>query len=215
MKGRSWIAWLVVVVGLCWTAFDAGDLLRVARTARWPVTVGTITAAAIHSDTVGVTITRVGFAPVIEGRLHVSYDYVLGAHTYTSARLSILPPSTRDATFRAADDPAEITSRLRAYFAGDFTALDAIAVETGGTPFQREVWTALRTIPAGKTVGYGALAAQLDRPKAVRAVAQACATNHIAVAIPCHRVVRRDGDLADYRWGVDRKRELLRREAKD
>src|ERR1700735_1332632 len=103
MKGRSWIAWLVVVVGLCWTAFDAGDLLRVARTARWPVTVGTITAAAIHSDTVGVTITRVGFAPVIEGRLHVSYDYVLGAHTYTSARLSILPPSTRDATFRALD----------------------------------------------------------------------------------------------------------------
>ena len=88
-----------------------------------------------------------------------------------------------------------------------------LPLDVQGTAFQERVWRALREVPPGTTVSYADIAARIGSPKAVRAVAQACATNHIAVAIPCHRVVRRDGDISGYRWGVDRKRELLRREA--
>lgn len=87
-----------------------------------------------------------------------------------------------------------------------------LPLDVQGTAFQERVWRALREIPPGTTVSYAEIAERIGSPKAVRAVAQACATNHIAVAIPCHRVVRRNGELAGYRWGVDRKRELLRRE---
>lgn len=82
-----------------------------------------------------------------------------------------------------------------------------------GTAFQERVWQALQEIPPGATVSYAQVAARIGQPKAVRAVAQACGANHLAVAIPCHRVVRRNGELSGYRWGVDRKRELLQREA--
>ena len=88
-----------------------------------------------------------------------------------------------------------------------------LPLDVQGTAFQERVWRALREIPPGATVSYTDIAARIGAPKAVRAVAQACGANHLAVAIPCHRVVRRDGDLAGYRWGVERKRELLRREA--
>jgi AraC family transcriptional regulator of adaptative response/methylated-DNA-[protein]-cysteine methyltransferase len=87
-----------------------------------------------------------------------------------------------------------------------------LPLDVRGTAFQQRVWEALRKVPAGQTVTYTDIAARLGRPEAVRAVAGACAANAIAVAIPCHRVVRRDGDLSGYRWGVDRKAELLRRE---
>ena len=90
-----------------------------------------------------------------------------------------------------------------------------IPLDVQGTAFQERVWRALCEIPPGTTVSYTEIAERIGSPKAVRAVAQACANNHIAVAIPCHRVVRRDGDLAGYRWGIDRKRELLRREVQD
>lgn len=82
-----------------------------------------------------------------------------------------------------------------------------------GTGFQQRVWEALRAIPAGQTVSYAELAAKVGSPKAVRAVAGACAANRLAVVIPCHRVVRSDGNLSGYRWGVERKRTLLAREA--
>lgn len=88
-----------------------------------------------------------------------------------------------------------------------------LRLDPQGTLFQRMVWQALRTIPAGRTASYGALAAAIGRPRSVRAVAQACAANPIAVAIPCHRVIGRDGALTGYRWGVERKRALLAREA--
>ena len=80
--------------------------------------------------------------------------------------------------------------------------------------FQQRVWQALRGIPAGQTVSYSDIAKRIGAPKSVRAVAQACATNKLAVAIPCHRVVRNDGALAGYRWGVERKRTLLEKESK-
>jgi AraC family transcriptional regulator, regulatory protein of adaptative response / methylated-DNA-[protein]-cysteine methyltransferase len=89
-----------------------------------------------------------------------------------------------------------------------------LPLDVRGTAFQERVWQALREIPSGATASYTQIAERIGAPKAVRAVAQACGANHIAVAIPCHRVVRRDGDIAGYRWGVDRKRELLRRETK-
>ncbi|MNH42975.1 Bifunctional transcriptional activator/DNA repair enzyme Ada [compost metagenome] len=81
-----------------------------------------------------------------------------------------------------------------------------------GTVFQERVWQALRNIPAGSTASYAEIAQRIGSPKAVRAVAQACAANALAVAIPCHRVVRSDGNLSGYRWGIERKRQLLERE---
>ena len=88
-----------------------------------------------------------------------------------------------------------------------------LPLDVRGTAFQQRVWQALRDIPAGSTVSYADLARRIGAPKSVRAVAQACGANALAVAIPCHRVVRNDGALAGYRWGVERKRALLERES--
>lgn len=88
-----------------------------------------------------------------------------------------------------------------------------LPLDVQGTVLQHRVWQALQAIPAGQTVSYGELAERLGQPKAHRAVAHACAVNPVAVAIPCHRAVRADGSLAGYRWGLERKAELLKREA--
>jgi len=87
-----------------------------------------------------------------------------------------------------------------------------LPLDIQGTAFQRRVWQVLQEIPAGETASYGEVARRLGQPKAVRAVARACATNGIALAIPCHRVIGSDGGLAGYRWGLERKRALLARE---
>ena len=92
-------------------------------------------------------------------------------------------------------------------------ALD-LPVDIQGTAFQSRVWRALRDIPLGKTATYGEVARRLGKPKAVRAVASACASNHVALLIPCHRVLAAAGGPGGYRWGVERKRDLLRREAR-
>lgn len=88
-----------------------------------------------------------------------------------------------------------------------------LLLDVRGTVFQQRAWQALREIPPGSTATYGEIATRIGAPRAVRAVAQACAANPIAVAIPCHRVVRSDGRLSGYRWGVGRKKVLLQREA--
>ncbi len=88
-----------------------------------------------------------------------------------------------------------------------------LPLDIQGTAFQQRVWQALQTIPSGTTISYAEVAQQIDRPTAVRAIATACAANRLAVAIPCHRVVRSNGELSGYRWGVERKRALLEREA--
>jgi len=90
-----------------------------------------------------------------------------------------------------------------------------LPLDVRGTAFQHRVWKALCKIPPGSTATYAQIAKRIGNPKAVRAVAQACAANPLAVAIPCHRVVRTDGSLSGYRWGVERKRALLEKEAKD
>ena len=92
------------------------------------------------------------------------------------------------------------------------TAAD-VPLDVSGTAFQQRVWKALREIPAGERRSYREVAEAIGRPRAVRAVARACATNHLAVIVPCHRVVREDGSLAGYKWGVTRKRRLLQDEA--
>jgi AraC family transcriptional regulator of adaptative response/methylated-DNA-[protein]-cysteine methyltransferase len=107
---------------------------------------------------------------------------------------------------------ARVVGFVEAPSAANGEMLD-LPLDIRGTAFQQKVWQALRSIPAGSTASYAEIARRIDRPKAVRAVAQACAANDLAVAIPCHRVVRSDGDLSGYRWGVDRKRALLEREA--
>jgi AraC family transcriptional regulator of adaptative response/methylated-DNA-[protein]-cysteine methyltransferase len=89
-----------------------------------------------------------------------------------------------------------------------------LPLDVRGTAFQQRVWQALRDIPVGQTSSYADIADRIGAPNSVRAVAQACAANALAVAIPCHRVVRRDGGLSGYRWGVERKRALLQREAR-
>jgi AraC family transcriptional regulator of adaptative response/methylated-DNA-[protein]-cysteine methyltransferase len=89
-----------------------------------------------------------------------------------------------------------------------------LPLDIRGSAFQQRVWQALRDIPAGTTVSYSDVAARIGSPKSVRAIAQACGASTLAVAIPCHRVVRRDGALSGYRWGIERKRALLEREAK-
>jgi AraC family transcriptional regulator, regulatory protein of adaptative response / methylated-DNA-[protein]-cysteine methyltransferase len=93
------------------------------------------------------------------------------------------------------------------------TGLD-LPLDMRGTAFQHRVWQVLREIPAGTTASYTEIAGRIGMPKAVRAVAAACAANKIAIAIPCHRVVRNDGSLSGYRWGIDRKRTLIAREVK-
>lgn len=90
----------------------------------------------------------------------------------------------------------------------------ALPLDLRGTAFQRRVWEALCRIPPGETRSYGEVAAGIGAPRAVRAVARSCATNPVSLAVPCHRVVGRRGDLTGYRWGVERKRDLLAREAR-
>jgi AraC family transcriptional regulator of adaptative response/methylated-DNA-[protein]-cysteine methyltransferase len=133
------------------------------------------------------------------------------------------------------DDPQDLAEDLQRRFGKaqlvgddpDFAALVALVVgfveapklgldlplDVRGTAFQQRVWQALRAIPAGSTASYADVAAAIGSPKAVRAVAGACAANPIAVAIPCHRVLRNDGALSGYRWGVERKQALLNAEA--
>jgi methylated-DNA-[protein]-cysteine S-methyltransferase len=108
--------------------------------------------------------------------------------------------------------PSSARRSLEAYFACDLTAIDAVAVEMAGTPFQREVWAALRRIPAGRTLSYSALAAQLNRPRAVRAVGLANGANPIGIVVPCHRVIGADLSLTGYGGGLERKRWLLEHE---
>ena len=109
----------------------------------------------------------------------------------------------------AARNPHGLTEALAGYFAGDLNAIDNLPVETAGTPFQRDVWRALREIPCATTVSYSQLAARIGRPAAVRAVGLANGSNPIGVVVPCHRVIGANGSLTGYGGGIERKRWLL------
>jgi methylated-DNA-[protein]-cysteine S-methyltransferase len=109
-------------------------------------------------------------------------------------------------------NPGGLSRAISSYFAGDLTAIDNLPVKTNGTPFQRQVWQALREIPLGTTISYGELANRIGRPTAVRAVGLANGSNPVGVIVPCHRVIGSNGSLTGYGGGMERKRWLLEHE---
>ncbi|WP_095079216.1 bifunctional DNA-binding transcriptional regulator/O6-methylguanine-DNA methyltransferase Ada [Pseudomonas sp. Irchel s3h17] len=120
----------------------------------------------------------------------------------------------RQANLIGADpDFEQLIAKVVGFIEAPALGLD-LPLDVRGTAFQERVWRALREIPLGSTASYAEIARRIGAPKAFRAVAQACGANNLAVAIPCHRVVRSDGDLSGYRWGVERKRQLLARESR-
>ena len=110
-------------------------------------------------------------------------------------------------------NPSDVTRAISRYFEGELTAIDTLPVQTAGTPFQREVWRALRNIPCGTTVSYAKLAGEIGRPAAVRAVGLANGSNPVGVVVPCHRVIGANGSLTGYGGGIERKSWLLEHEA--
>ena len=116
---------------------------------------------------------------------------------------------------RAVVNPQGFSNRIRAYLAGDLGSLNSIPVNTGGTPFQHQVWSTLRTIPPGTVLAYGEMASRLGKPTSYRAVGMTNALNPIAIVVPCHRLVGANGALTGYAGGLERKRWLLQHEGVD
>jgi methylated-DNA-[protein]-cysteine S-methyltransferase len=112
-----------------------------------------------------------------------------------------------------ARNPHGLADAIAGYFAGELRAIDSLPVQPGGTPFQQEVWRALREIACGTTVSYSELAERIGRPTAVRAVGLANGSNPVGVVVPCHRVIGSDGSLTGYGGGLERKRWLLDHES--
>ena len=131
---------------------------------------------------------------------------------YEDRMLRLLKTHYGDTTLAPGQASAPARRALDAYFGGDLTAIDDVPVATGGTPFQHTVWAALRRIPAGTTTSYGALAAIIGHPSAMRAVGLAVGSNPVAVIVPCHRVIGADHSLTGYAGGLARKRWLLEHE---
>lgn len=117
-------------------------------------------------------------------------------------------------TLEPARNPNSLTNAIRSYFAGELKAIDVLPVQTAGTPFQRQVWRALRKISCGTTVSYSKLAKQIGYPTAVRAVGLANGSNPVGIVVPCHRVIGSNGSLTGYGGGIERKRWLLEHESK-
>jgi methylated-DNA-[protein]-cysteine S-methyltransferase len=157
---------------------------------RLPTPIGT---ALLVSDADGVlrALDWEGYEPRMKDLLRLQYGAVI---------------------LKDARAPKDIRAALTGYFKGDLGCLNRIRWRVAGTPFQRKVWTALAKIPSGTTMSYGALAAQLDMPRAVRALGHANGSNPISVVVPCHRLIGADGSLVKYGGGLERKRWLLEHE---
>lgn len=112
----------------------------------------------------------------------------------------------------AASNPDGLSQKLADYFSGDLSVIESLPTATAGTPFQRQVWQALRSIPCGQVMHYGQLADTLGRPGAARAVGAANGSNPVSIVVPCHRVIGRNGTMTGYAGGVSRKEWLLRHE---
>ncbi|WP_144795861.1 methylated-DNA--[protein]-cysteine S-methyltransferase [Microbacterium paludicola] len=124
--------------------------------------------------------------------------------------LGRLPAAARPAGIR--EGRTDAASAVRDYYAGDVAAIDTVRVRQIGTPLQRTGWAALRRIVPGQPLTYTSFAAELGSPRAVRAAASICARNALALFVPCHRVLRSDGTLGGFAWGLDVKESLLARE---
>lgn len=128
--------------------------------------------------------------------------------------LAVLERRFGDSEMRFTDDAGGVVTRVRAYLDGDVDALDGVEVDVEGTPFQLDVWRAIRAVPAGETATYSDIARAVGRPAAVRAVGTATGSNPVAIVVPCHRIVRASGELGNYGGGIERKQWLLVHEAK-
>ena len=161
------------------------------------------------------TLDRIA-TPVGEVLLVTDADGAVRAFDFTdyeARMMKLLARHYGEARLTPGRAPEAVRKAVAAYFDGDLMALDGLAVKTGGTEFQRAVWAALRTIPAGRTWSYGQLAQAIGKPAAVRAVGLANGANPIGVIVPCHRVVGANGTLTGYAGGLERKRWLLAHEA--
>lgn len=127
-------------------------------------------------------------------------------------RLLVRHYGAQHVTAAPAHNPFGLASALAAYFDGDLHAIDGLPVATGGTAFQKSVWQMLRSIPAGQTISYSALAMRLGKPTAIRAVGLANGANPIGIIVPCHRVIGANGSLTGYGGGLERKHWLLKHE---
>ncbi|MDB5079548.1 MAG: O-6-alkylguanine-DNA/cysteine-protein methyltransferase [Chloroflexi bacterium] len=145
---------------------------------------------------------------VTDGQSLVALDY----SDYEPRMLKLLKGRYGAFELKPVENPGGFSSLVKAYLAGEFNSLDGIPVSTGGTPFQQEVWQALRTIPAGAVVSYKELAQKVGRPTAYRAVGMTNSLNPVAIVLPCHRVVGANSALTGYAGGLARKRWLLQHE---
>nr|AIA18021.1 AlkA N-terminal domain protein [uncultured bacterium] len=145
---------------------------------------------------------------VTDGQSLVALDYA----DYEPRMRKLLTSRYGAFELKQVENPGGFSDKVRCYLAGDYTSLDNIPVNTGGTPFQQEVWKALRTIPAGTVVSYKQLAQKVGRPTAYRAVGMTNSLNPVAIVLPCHRVVGANSALTGYAGGLERKRWLLQHE---
>lgn len=170
-----------------------------------PMTSPTTTTTLVGADLVVTTI------PTPMGPLSVAVDAAGVVHRalFGAASVLALPDARRVAP---EDVPGPVADAVVRYLAGDLTALGEVSVQQPGGPFRQAAWEAMRTIPPGETVTYAELAQLSGSPAAVRAAGSACAKNLVAPFVPCHRVVRSDGTLGGYAYGLDVKRALLEHE---
>ncbi len=157
-------------------------------------------------DRIATPIGAMMIAADVEGKLRVALFTEDEEAIYRYLRLQV---GGKGFTLEPGKNPNGLTDAISSYFAGNLGVIDALPVEYGGTPFQADVWRALRAIPCGSTTSYGRLADQIGRPAAVRAVGLANGANPVAVVVPCHRVIGTKGSLTGYGGGIQRKRWLL------
>lgn len=145
---------------------------------------------------------------VSDGERLCALDYA----DYEQRMLKLLRARYEQIHLQNAKNPGDVSRRIRSYMEGEVSGIDSIPVDTGGTPFQQQVWSALRAIPPGTVMTYGAMAEKLGKPTAYRAVGMTNALNPIAIVVPCHRLVGANGSLTGYAGGLERKRWLLAHE---
>ena len=157
----------------------------------------------LHYDEFASPIGRILFAS--NGQAICALDF----EEYRTRMNRLLARRFERLVFQRDSDPLNLKARLERYFRGDVLALDDVAVHAGGSPFQQQVWGALRRIPTGATWTYGQLASEIGRPQAARAVGHANSLNPVAIIVPCHRVIGASSALTGYAGGLERKRWLL------
>jgi AraC family transcriptional regulator of adaptative response/methylated-DNA-[protein]-cysteine methyltransferase len=178
-------------LGMTPARYRAGGM---GETIRWSLADTALGTALVATTDRGICMVELGEdAAALEARLHAEFPQAQ-LQRVDAGRDEFLAPRLRAVAARLAGQAADVP------------------VDLVGTAFQKKVWDALMKIPPGQTRSYAGLAAQLGQPAAARAVASACAHNRVAIVVPCHRVIRGDGSLGGYRWGLPLKQQLLQRE---